>query len=268
MKRSLSISLCIVGMLSANVFAHKLWVRPSQTQFSGNDAWATFDTCASNDLFYFNHVPLPLNNLSIVGPDGQKCEAANQATGKYRSVFDLELKHDGTYRVAVITGFIFANWVENGETKRWRGIQDNFSRDVPQNAENLKVMESMGRIETFVTKNAPNTTAFAPIGKGMELIPVTHPNDLIVSEKATFRILVDGQPRPGLDVSVIRGETRYRNNLDESTLTTNAAGEFTVSWPEPGMYWLSASTSDNNTTLPRAQSRGLTYAATFEVLPE
>lgn len=268
MSRSFVAALTIVAVLSSNTFAHKLWILPSQTQFSGDDAWVTVDACASNDLFYFNHVPLPLNNLAIVGPDGQQLEAVNKAKGKYRSVFDLELAQDGTYRIALMTNFVFAFWQEDGKPRRWRGTAETLAQEVPQDAEGLQISESLGRLETFVTKNAPTTKAIQPVSEGIELIPVTHPNDLYVGEKATFRLLVGGEPREGLEVTVIRGGTRYRNSLDETKVVTNSEGEITVAWPEAGMYWLSTSAQDDKTSVPKAKVRYLSYSATLEVLPE
>lgn len=268
MIRSVVTALALVALAGSNSFAHKLWVLPSQTQFSGDDAWVTVDACASNDLFYFNHIPLPLENLSLVGPDGKRLEAVHKAQGKYRSVFDLELTQDGTYRIALLTNFVFAHWQENGESVRWRGTIANLASDVPREAEGLQISESLGRIETFVTKNAPTTKSTESTGDGIELIPVTHPNDLYVGEKATFRMLVGGEPRAGLEVSVVRGGTRYRNSLDEIKLTTNSAGEISVTWPVPGMYWLSTSAQDDKTSIAGAKVRYLAYSATLEVLPE
>lgn len=269
MKRSILTALALVSLFGSHAHAHKLWVLPSQTQFSGDDAWVTVDACASNDLFYFNHVPLPLENLlAIVGPDGQPLKAVNKASGKYRSVFDLELAQDGTYRVALLTKFVFANWQEDGQTRYWRGLADELAEEVPQNADGLKIAQSLGRLETFVTKNAPTTKGIRPTGDGIEMIPITHPNDLYVGEKATFRLLVNGQPQEGLEVTVIRGGTRYRNSLEETKVSSNAAGEITLAWPEPGMYWLSTSAQDEKTSIAGASIRYLTYSATLEVLPE
>ena len=45
-------------------------------------------------------------------------------------------------------------------------------------------------------------------------------------------------------------------------------GEFTVTWPEPGMYWLQASTQDDKTSVPQAKQRRLSYVATLEALPQ
>ena len=43
--------------------AHKAWLQPSQTVLAGNSPWVTVDAAVSNDLFYFNHVPLKTDNL-------------------------------------------------------------------------------------------------------------------------------------------------------------------------------------------------------------
>nr|WP_237564808.1 DUF4198 domain-containing protein [Blastopirellula marina] len=268
MLRSTLTSLLFVSLFSLTAVAHNVWLLPSQTVLSGEDPWITVDAAVSNDLFYFNHFPLSLDNLQIVAPDGAQVEAANQATGKYRSVFDLQLQQQGTYRIAVLNHGLFGSWNENGESRRWRGTPESFAKEVPSDAQDLRVSESVGRVETFVTNGAPNEVALKPTGKGIELIAVTHPNDLFAGEKSRFRFLVDGKPAAGLKVQVIRGETRYRNSPEATHLTTDAEGEFSVTWDEPGMYWLETSTQDEKTTIPQAQSRRLSYAATLEVLPQ
>jgi hypothetical protein len=42
---------------------------PSSTVLS-TDGWITVDAAVSNELFYFDHVPLRLQSLMITGPDG------------------------------------------------------------------------------------------------------------------------------------------------------------------------------------------------------
>ena len=116
------------------------------------------------------------------------------------------------------------------------------------------------------TPAAPS--AIAATGKGLELAPVTHPNDLFAGEEATFKLLVDGKPAAGLEIEIIRGGTRYRNAQDELKVTTTADGSFKVTWPDAGMYWLEASTTDARTSVPQAKQRRLMYVATLEVLPQ
>ena len=268
MKRSLLLAAGIALAIPFSAAAHKAWLRPSQTVLAGTDPWITVDAAVSNDLFYFNHVPVRLDNLVITAPDGSKVEPQNPATGKYRSVFDVQLSQQGTYRIAVVNSGLSGSWEENGKPKRWRGTAATFATEVPKDAKNLQVSQSIGRNETFVTNGSPSTTALQPTGQGIELVPVTHPNDLFAGEPAKFRVLVDGKPATGLEFEIVRGETRYRNAQDEIKATTGANGEFTVTWPTAGMYWLETSTQDDRTSQPQARQRRLSYVATLEVLPQ
>ncbi|QDS95588.1 Nickel uptake substrate-specific transmembrane region [Roseimaritima multifibrata] len=268
MKRASILAVLFVVALPLIASAHKVWIRPSQTVLSGNDPWVTFDAAVSNDLFFFNHFPLRLDNLVITAPDGSQVEAENQATGKYRSVFDLQLAQQGTYRVSVINDGLFASWEADGERKRWRGSVDAFASEVPANATNLKVTQNFSRVETYVTNGQPNDAALKPSGKGIELISLSHPNDQYAGEEARFRVLVEGKPAEGLEFEIIRGGIRYRNAQEETLVTTDANGEFAVTWKEPGMYWLETSSSDEKTTVAEASSRRLSYVGTLEVLPQ
>jgi uncharacterized GH25 family protein len=248
--------------------AHKAWLLPSSTVSTVNE-WVTVDGAISNSLFYFDHAPMRLNNLAITAPDGSQLTPENALTGKYRSVFDLQLKQAGTYKVAVINNGLFANYEgEDGKRKRWRGTAEKFASEVPANARNLQVSESLGRIETFVTAGKPTETALKPANVGLELIPVTHPNDLYAGEASKFRFLVDGKPASNLDVTVQPGGTRYRNEQQEQQLKTDGNGELSVEWPTAGMYRLETSLQDQKTSVQQAKQRRLSYVATFEVLPQ
>lgn len=268
MKRSLLLAATIAAVLPFSAAAHKAWLQPSQTVIAGTNPWITVDAAVSNDLFYFNHVPLRLDNLVITAPDGSTVQPQNAATGKYRSVFDVELTQQGTYRLATVNAGLSANWQEDGKPKRWRGNAATFATEVPKDAKELKVSETAGRIETFVTNGKPNDTALQPTGKGMELVALGHPNDLFAGEQAKFKLLVDGKPHAGLEVEITRGGTRYRNAQEEIKVTTDANGEFSVTWPQAGMYWLETGTEDNKTSIPQASVRRLSYVGTLEVLPQ
>jgi uncharacterized GH25 family protein len=263
--RAIAVSVALLAPWASH--AHKAWLLPSAT-VSTVDQWITVDGAVSNDLFYFNHVPLRLENLTIIAPDGSKLAPQNPHTGKYRSVFDLHLQQNGTYKIAVINNGLFASYEENGARKRWRGTAERFASEVPANAKDLQVSEAVGRIETFVTAGKPTEVALKPTNVGLELVPVTHPNDLYAGEASRFRFLVDGKPAANLEVVVQPGGTRYRNQQDEQTLKTDANGELSVEWPAPGMYWLETTLQDQNTSVKQARQRRLSYVATFEVLPQ
>ncbi|MGB3434136.1 DUF4198 domain-containing protein [Achromobacter sp.] len=244
--------------------AHDVWMVPSSTVLSGVDSWVTVDAAVGNDKFYFNHAPLRLDGLAVTAPDGSAAEAENVNKGKLRSTFDLQLKQAGTYRVAVVNDGVFARWKEDGKNKRYFGKPEGLTQAVPAKADELEVSQSLGRVETFVTAGKPS--AVKPVGRGLELAPVTHPNDLFTDEPATFQMLLDGKPAADLEVNVVPGGSRYRDKVGEIQLKTDKDGKFSVKWPQPGLYWIEAGMEDAKVSVPQAKKRRLSYAGTVEVL--
>lgn len=261
------LAVALAAFVPFSAMAHKAWLLPSTT-VTTKDQWVTVDGAVSNDLFYFNHVPVRLDNLAITAPDGTAAKAENPFTGKFRSVFDLHLEQAGTYKIAVVNAGLFASYELNGEKKRWRGTAETFAKEIPADAKNLEVSQSVGRNETFVTAGAPNDTALKPTGVGLELAPVTHPNDLFAGEAAKFRLLLDGKPAADLEVEIVPGGSRWRDKQNEIKVKTDKNGEFAVTWPHPGMYWLEAGLEDDKTSVKQAKKRRASYVATFEVLQQ
>ena len=258
-----------VALMPAAALAHNLWLLPSKTVLS-NGQWITVDAGASTQPFVKDHAPLRLDSLVITAPDGSHPSPENAATGKLRSTFDLQLTQDGTYRIAVVNSGLSAAWEDSGERRFWppRGqpfTAEGFAREVPKGAKNLRVMQRMSRLETFVTAGKPGGRALEPIGQGLEVAPVTPFNDLFADEPATFQLLLDGKPAANQKVELIADGIRYRSAVDEIELTTNADGRFTIEWPAPGLYWLTTSLRDDKATAP-ATERNTSYTATFEVL--
>lgn len=262
------LSLLALSLLVQPAWAHNLWLLPSSTVLAKAET-ITVDAAVSNDLFYFNHMPLSLDQLQITAPDGQRLAAENPHRGRLRSSFDVSLKQPGSYRVAIVNHGLQASYQLQGEKKRWRGPAENLAKALPAGATDVQVTENLGRVETWVTLGKP---AWLPASnQGLELRPAAdlgHPDDLVVGEPVRFALQLDGQPAAGIKITVIRGNTRYRNHQEELQLTTDAQGEFELNWSQAGMYWLEASAVDRKVSLPQAQERRLTYALTLEVLPQ
>lgn len=283
MLKGLLLPFCLCLALPAQ--AHRGWLLPSATVLSDTGAWVTVDAAMSNDLFFFEHFPIRLEGvgtsaqgvrasgrrampprpLTILAPDGTKLEPQNGAMGRYRSTFDVQLEKQGTYKIAVVSAGLSASYTLNGERKRWLGDNERFAKEIPADAKNLNVTERQWRLETFVTVGSPTKEVFKPMGKGLELDPVTHPNDLFAGEAAKFRFLLDGKPAPGVKASVILGGIRYRDQLKEMTVTSDADGVLSITWPEAGMYWIEAVIDDDHAEIENAKRRAA-YTATFEVL--
>ncbi|MGA1798746.1 DUF4198 domain-containing protein [Sphingomonas sp. 4RDLI-65] len=261
--------------IPAALSAHRMWMLPSATVFSGTDGWVTVDAAVSNDLFFFDHQPLRLDGMKVWQPDGSAGMLENGATGRYRSVFDVHLDKPGTWKIGTEMSAVMGSFKVDGVEKRIGGRRGPpradapaplTVADIPANATDVKVTEVSGRNEIFVTAGAPTTTVLKPTGKGLEFAPITHPDELVAGETAKFRFLVDGKPAPGLKVTVIPGGKRYRNDEGARELTTGADGVLSVDWPTAGMYWLNATLTDAKATSPRATERRMSYVTTLEVL--
>lgn len=273
MRSKLLITAALFVALPFSAHAHRFWVLPAATVLSGDDPWVTVDAAVSNDIFYFNHHPLSTDQLSVTAPDGSAVEMQNASRGKHRSTFDLELKQKGTYKIGSARAGLRARWeTEEGERRSWPGRGEtpapgDFDKKVPKEAKNLQVSYASSRLEAFITSGAPTDTVLKIEGKGLELKPLTHPNDLYFGEKAQFQFLIDGQPAVGTTVTIIVEGVRYRDSQDEIELTANAEGIIDIEWPTAGRYWLEAEYSDDKAAAPATTRQG-TYIATLEVLPQ
>ena len=258
-----TLALAIAGSASA----HRAWMLPSSFTLSGEDQWVTVDGAISNNLFYPNHHAMNLDSVTVTGPDGKTVEAQNKASGKYRSVFDVALEKEGTYRISSGGAGYMASWEEDGERKRWRGTAETLKSEGIESKPGVQISGNVRRIETFVTLGSPTITVFATEGTGLELKPVTHPNDVFAGEEVAFQLLMDGKPAAGIEVDIIRGSDRYRNSEDGLKLTADATGTINFTPEEAGAYWLSADSESTGTLNGKEIPVRSSYVFTFEALP-
>ncbi len=254
--------------------AHRQWLLPSGTVFSGTDSWVTVDAAVSNDLFYADHQPGRLEGVKVWQPDGSPGQIQNGSTGRYRSVFDVKLDKTGTWKIGTeSSGFMGSFKVDGVEQRIGRRGPPRPDApppltiaDIPANATDVKVTESVGRNQIFVTAGEPTTTVLKPTGTGLELEPITHPDELVAGEAARFRFLIDGRPAAGLKVTLVPGGKRYRDAEGAQELTTGADGVLSITWANAGMFWLNATATDNRVSNPRATERRMSYTTTLEVM--
>ena len=269
--------LAVGALLSLSAQAHRPWLLPSATLVDGAAPVVSVDAAISEDLFEFDAFPLNLDALRVTAPDGSAVPTDARTEARRRVTFDVKLTQKGTYRIAGVTDTAMASWKVNGETRRWRGAPAALAAEVPADAQDLQLSRQLARAETFVTNERPSALPAAVTGDGLELVPLSTPTDLSVGDSTRFRLLLDGQPVAGVDVTLLRGGNRYRYRMGEIALRTDAAGEFSVAWPEAGRYWLGASHGGRppggaapaaSASAPVAPVRRESYSATFEVLPK
>ena len=258
------IVLGLTTLLPTQAEAHRRWLKPTSTVLAGDEAMVSVDAAASNELFVFDHRPLGLDDLVVIGPDGQPVSAKVLGTGDYRSVFDVPLQEQGTYRIALASNGMMGFYELNGERRRWFGTEAQLS-EIPSDATNVNVSHNTSRVETFVTLGAPTEEALSATGSGLEMVPVTHPNDIVAGEPAVMRFMLDGEPVGGLEIEFVEGDTRYRDESGIQMLTTDADGQVTLEATEAGMYYLEANHSVDGTE--GSYGKRDSYTAVLEFLP-
>jgi uncharacterized GH25 family protein len=278
----LKISLAAAAALAAIAApsaAHRGWMVPSATIFSGAEDTVTVDAGASNDVFFPDHRPMALDGVKVWAPDGSEEKIQNASVGRVRSTFDVVLNKPGTWKIGTAQSGVQGSFKVDGADYRLGGRRGpagaapaggprfvNSVDEIPANATNVELTESGSRNEMFVTAGAATDKVYQPTGKGLEMVPVTHPAELVQGEAARLKFLVDGKPASALNVTIVPGSKRYRDSDGAVELTTGADGVLTVTWPEAGMFWLNASVSDKNPTVAKATARRLSYTATLEVM--
>ena len=263
--KRLLIAVAVVSLSVGAAEAHRAWIVPSSSIVSGENAYVTFDAAISNDLFFPDHMPMQVDGIAITAPDGSTAKPENAMVGKYRTTFDLKLDQKGTYRIAQAGNGFNASYQEDGKPKRWRGTLAEYAAQGIDKKPGAQLSYSSRRIETFVTNGAPSE--IKATGKGLELVPVTHPNDLYAGEEIAFKLMDNGKPAAGVEVTVIAGGDRYRDKAGELVLKSGADGSLKFKLDNAGMYWLEAESRGQVTMEGKTLNSMSTYVAVLEVLP-
>jgi uncharacterized GH25 family protein len=259
-------AVALAAMMAGAAHAHRAWILPSSTVVSGDGAYVTVDAAASNNLFFPDHRPMQVDQIAITAPDGTVKKPANAMVGQYRTTFDIKLDQKGTWRIANASSGLNASYTENGETKRVRA--NTMAELVAQGVDKkpgVEISLASRRVETFVTVGSP--TEIKATGKGLELMPVTHPNDLYSGEEVSFKIIDNGKPAAGLAVQVIAGGDRYREDEGAIKVTAGKDGVIKLKFPAAGMYWINAESQSTATMEGKTLKSTSMYSGVLEVLP-
>ncbi|MEJ6005155.1 DUF4198 domain-containing protein [Paucibacter sp. AS339] len=277
-KLSMSAWAVLLGLaLQAPAQAHRTWLLPQTAHISsaGNaasrPAMVTVDAVASEELFEYEHAQ-QLGTVLILAPDGKAIAPEGSSSARHRNSIDIKLEQSGSYRICNSAESVFASYKLGGETKRWRGKPADMAAQIPAEAQELQVTQTLMRSETFVSKERATLPPFARQGQGLELQALSPVTDLSDGDSVHLRVLADGKPLAGADVTVLRGGSRYRYKLGEMSFKTDANGELRITWPEAGRYWLglghevaAVKAEGDKAAQPAKRYR---YSATFEVLPK
>lgn len=219
------------------------------------------------DKFFIPEVAFGETRFTLTAPDGTVTPIADVRQFKTRTVAEHKLPDEkGTYRVSTgpRLGAIFRSWERNGKVETARDP----STPTPADARLLSHYQSLSVSETYITVGKPSAAALKPSGKGLEIVPATHPSDLFAGEKFDFTVQYEGKPLAGQKVEIFRSAMDLASQHSVDALTTDGQGRISYALPKSGIYLALVRLRADAPAGAAAPQYGNNYTLTFRVLAQ
>ena len=216
------------------VFGHgQQWILPNFFYTDRESPWLGIEHTAGEQRFVPGHgLGSP---LWIIHPEGWRMGRPSSIfVGQTRTVAEMELTGQGTYRIETDRPAQFVTEFEVDGKKRWVGK----SKDQLPGKKILQSAHRWSRTTTFVTVKKYTQGVLEATGAFLEIVPVTHPNQIFMGKPFVVRVVSRGQSVPGQEVQAY---SEMDNGYDTPlAAVTNANGECELIFPSPGLYLLTA----------------------------
>lgn len=269
--KALTMACTVVAGLAATATAnaHPRWVLPSHFTVSkeGGD-WLTFDVTASHGTFVFDK-PAGSESAQVVMPDGRKERPNFVIRGKRRSIFDFYFEEEGTHKVQInnVPSYYTQYKAGRRDTVKWAPA-NKAERDtlLPEKSRDVVTQLSFTRAESYITVGKPTDKALEMDGKYLELLPITHPSDIVEGEEVSFQFYFNGEPQQGVTAEITREGTLYRNQQEQIDVISDKEGKVTFTPDVAGRYLMKANYKGELKNNPLADTASVNVHFTFEAM--
>lgn len=262
--------LAVVGSAAA----HTPYLKP--TTFAPDRGFVTVEAALAETGFFIPDFPIrQAGDYWATGDNGTPVKQPAVTMLKEFAAVEIDLPAPGTYRIS--TG------ERAGRVSKWANINGTWKvvrpanapagggggdravseADVPAGAQTMTSASFM-RADTYVTRGAPSKGALKPTGQGLEVEPITHPNEVFAGEAFKFRMLNNGKPLAH-DFAIARGGDAYAEKRFSYSGKTDATGAASVKFDQPGAYVLEIHYPVRAEGNPTPVERSAIYTLTFEV---
>jgi uncharacterized GH25 family protein len=269
--KALTMACTVVAGLAATATAnaHPRWVLPSHFTVSkeGGD-WLTFDVTASHGTFVFDK-PAGSESAQVVMPDGRKERPNFVIRGKRRSIFDFYFEEEGTHKVQInnVPSYYTQYKAGRRDTVKWAPA-NKAERDtlLPEKSRDVVTQLSFTRAESYITVGKPTDKALEMDGKYLELLPITHPSDIVEGDEVSFQFYFNGEPQQGVTAEITREGTLYRNQQEQIDVISDKEGKVTFTPDVAGRYLMKANYKGDLKNNPLADTASVNVHFTFEAM--
>jgi len=245
--------------------AHTPYVLPNNFEVSARSAVISVDASLTED-FFVPDVSYGQHPFTLTAPDGSLISIPQSAIHPLaiRTVVEHKLTDaaEGTYRITAgpRIGAIMRSWEIDGEVKRIRDPEVQ----MPAGAVLKSHSQSISVSESYISIGAINPEqTFTATGKGLEVVPVTHPGQLVAGKAFDFVISHNGQPLAHHKVDMIYAASSANNS--KQTLETDSAGKAHYVLEQPGTYLASVRYSAGGPVNAEQPTLNYSHTLTFHV---
>lgn len=253
----------LLAALAVPAAAHTPYLAPASFSVRP-DSVVTLDASFA-ETFFVPEVVFDNSEFVVTDPDGRQHAPDTVQRLKTRTVVEQTLPgQKGTYRFSTGNrlGAVFRTWTLNGKT----GSSRDPGVPLPPGATLTSHYQSLSRSEVYLTAGAPTATALKPYGTGLELVPITHPDDLYRGEHFEFRVQYDGKPLAAQQVEINRALGTAAAQPAPQVLTTDADGKARLTLDQAGSYLALIRYRGPAPAGAAAPMYGNNYTLTFRVL--
>lgn len=216
-------------VLASPVVAHTPYLAPASFQPRAGGVVSLDASFA--EVFFVPEAAFDESRFTVTGPDGRSVAPERVVPLHNRVVVEHALPKDakGTYRFSTgeRLGAVFRTWEIEGRKVSSRDAAE----PLPAGAKLLSHFQSRIRADTYLTVGAPDRGALQPYGHGLELVPITHPDDLYAGEVFELELRFDGKPLPDTTVQISEAVWTSDRKPQEVSLRSDAQGR--VRWTQP-----------------------------------
>jgi hypothetical protein len=226
--------LSLISVFTTSTHAHTPYLAPASFE-PLHQGWVTLDASFA-EVFFIPEVVFDNSEFAVLDSAGKWGKPATVQLFKTRAVVEHQLTEKGTYRFStgVRHGAVFRMYEVNGERK---GTRDP-AEELPKGAKLLDHFQSVTLAETYITLGAPGEPALKPYNKGLEVVPVTHPNDVYDGEAFRVQVLFDGKPLAAQELHVFIANDGQGDEKPALVSKTDAKGFADLTLPKVATYLL------------------------------
>ncbi len=220
-------------LVSVCAFAHTPYLVPN-TFAPRAGGTVTLDASFA-ETFFVPETVFDNSRFSVTGPEGYEAVPDVIHALKTRTVVEHTLPQTkGTYRFSTgpRVGAIFRTWELDGKRESSRDPDAK----IPEGATLVDDFQSFTLAQTYLSIDAPDRAALKANGKGLELVPVTHPNDLYAGERFEFIVQFDGQPLADHLVEITEAVWGTDRKPTQHALKTDANGHAVLAPLQAGAW--------------------------------